>query len=170
MAHGSALMGFYDYRLVALSVVIAMLAAYAALDLAGRVTAARGMIRFAWLSGGAFAMGLGIWSMHYVGMEAMRLPVPVKYDWPTVLLSMVAAVLASGTALFVVSRKTMGLALAIAGSILMGSGIAAMHYIGMAAMRLPAMETRQSNMLFGRQWTRESNRSGRSIQRQRPLS
>jgi diguanylate cyclase (GGDEF)-like protein/PAS domain S-box-containing protein len=138
MAHGTALMGFYDYRLVALSVLLAMVAAYAALDLAGRVTAARGTVRFAWLSGGAFTMGLGIWSMHYVGMQAMRLPVPVKYDWPTVLLSMLAAVLASGVALFVVSRKTMGIAFAIAGSILMGSGIAAMHYIGMAAMRLPA--------------------------------
>jgi len=139
MATGTALMAFYDYRLIALSIVIAIFAAYAALDLAGRVTVARGRIRFAWLSGGAVAMGLGIWSMHYVGMQALRLPVPVKYDWPTVLLSIVAAVLASAIALFVVSRQTMGVAVAIAGSILMGSGIAAMHYIGMAAMRLPAM-------------------------------
>jgi PAS domain S-box-containing protein len=139
MTHGAALKGFYDYRLVALSFVIAIFAAYAALDLAGRVTAARGRIRFAWLMAGAFAMGIGIWSMHYAGMEALRLPVPVEYDWPTVLLSMVAAVLASAIALLVVSRKTMGVAVVIAGSILMGSGIAAMHYIGMAAMRLPAM-------------------------------
>jgi two-component system, sensor histidine kinase and response regulator len=84
-------------------------------------------------------MGGGIWSMHYVGMEAFRLPVPVQYDWPTVLLSMLAAVFASGVALFVVSRKTMGIAAVITGSALMGSGMAAMHYIGMEAMRLPAM-------------------------------
>jgi two-component system sensor histidine kinase/response regulator len=103
-AHGSTLVGFYDYRLVALSVLIAVFAAYAALDLAGRVTAARGMARFAWLSGGALVMGMGIWSMHYMGMVAYRLPVPVEYDWPTVLLSMVAAVSASAVALFVVSR------------------------------------------------------------------
>jgi two-component system sensor histidine kinase/response regulator len=137
--HGSTLVGSYNSLLVTVSVLIAILAAYAALDLAGRVTAARGMAWFAWLSGGAFAMGIGIWSMHYIGMEALQLPVPVKYDWPTVLLSMVAAVVASAIALFVVSRKTMKISAALAGSVLMGSGIAAMHYIGMEAMRLPAM-------------------------------
>jgi two-component system sensor histidine kinase/response regulator len=84
-------------------------------------------------------MGIGIWSMHYIGMEAFRLPVPIQYDWPTVLLSMMAAVFASAIALYVVSRKTMGLSATILGSVLMGGGIAAMHYIGMEAMRLPAM-------------------------------
>jgi two-component system, sensor histidine kinase and response regulator len=133
------LMGDYNDSLVGLSILIAILASYAALDLAGRVTAAQGAARSAWLSGGALAMGMGIWSMHYIGMEAFRLPVTVQYDWPTVLLSMVAAVLASAVALSVVSRKTMGMAAAVIGSLLMGSGIAAMHYIGMAAMRLPAM-------------------------------
>jgi signal transduction histidine kinase/DNA-binding response OmpR family regulator len=77
--------------------------------------------------------------MHYIGMLAFRLPVAVAYDWPTVLLSLLAAVFASGVALFVVSRNTMGIASAGAGSIVMGGGIAAMHYIGMEAMRLPAM-------------------------------
>ena len=139
MNHVAMLTGSYDYRLVVVSVVIAVLAAYAALDLAGRVTASRGLVRGTWLLGGAFALGLGIWSMHYVGMEAFRLPVRVLYDWPTVLLSMVAAVAASGIALFVVSRKTMSVISAGIGSIFMGTGIAAMHYVGMEAMRLPAM-------------------------------
>ena len=129
----------YDYLLVALSVIIAVLASYAALDLAGRVTSARGKARLLWSSGGAIAMGFGIWSMHYIGMLAFRLPVPVQYDWPTVLLSLLAAILASAVALFVVSRHQMGVIRASLGSILMGGGIAAMHYIGMAAMRLPAM-------------------------------
>jgi NO-binding membrane sensor protein with MHYT domain len=137
--HAPILIGFYDYRLVAASILIAIFAAYAALDLAGRVTAARGIVRSAWLSGGAFAMGMGIWSMHYMGMEAFQLPVPVEYNWPAVLLSMIAAIAASAVALFVVSRKTMSWLATIAGSILMGGGIAAMHYIGMEAMRLPAM-------------------------------
>jgi len=131
--------GSYDYRLVALSVLIAVLASYAALDLAGRVTSARGTARSVWLSGGAMAMGIGIWSMHYVGMLAFRLPVAVEYDWPTVLVSLVAAIFASAIALFVVSREKMGLYRALAGSVFMGGGIAGMHYIGMAAMRLPAM-------------------------------
>jgi signal transduction histidine kinase/DNA-binding response OmpR family regulator len=133
------LAGTYDDRLVILSVVIAILAAYSALDLAGRVTASRGFVRAIWLSGGAFALGFGIWSMHYVGMEALRLPVVVLYDWPMVLLSMAAAVVASAIALFVVSRKRMTIVSAAVGSLFMGSGIASMHYIGMEAMRLPAM-------------------------------
>ena len=139
ISSGLAMDGSYDYRLVALSVLIAVLAAYAALDLAGRVTSARGTARTVWLSGGAIAMGIGIWAMHYVGMLAFRLPVPVEYDWPTVLLSLLAAVFASAIALFVVSREKMGLVRALAGSVFMGGGIAGMHYIGMAAMRLPAM-------------------------------
>ena len=137
--HSALLVGFYDYRLVGVSVLIAIFAAYAALDLAGRVTAAQGIARFAWLTGGAWAMGMGIWSMYFIGMEAFILPVPVQYDWPTVLLSMIAAVSASAVALLVVSRKTMGMISAIFGSLLMGSGIAAMHYIGMGAMRLPGL-------------------------------
>jgi two-component system, sensor histidine kinase and response regulator len=133
------LVGSYDYRLVTLSVVIAILASYAALDLAGRVTAASGAPRVLWLAGGATAMGLGIWSMHYVGMLAFRLPVQVLYDWPTVLLSLVAAILAAAVALAVVSRREMGHLSAAAGSLAMGAGIAGMHYTGMAAMRLAAM-------------------------------
>ncbi len=135
----AGLTGSYDLRLVELSVVIAICASYAALDLAGRVTAARGFARIAWLMGGATAMGLGIWSMHYIGMLAFKLPVPVEYDWPTVLLSLIAAILASSVALFVVSRKKMGVWRAVAGCVPMGAGIAAMHYSGMEAMRLTAM-------------------------------
>src|SRR5205807_9940127 len=129
----------YNYALVALSVLIAMFASYAALDLAGRVTAAGGWIRAIWLLGGAGAMGTGIWSMHYIGMLACILPIPVAYHWPTVLLSLFAAILASAIALYVVSRQKMGASQAVAGSVLMGAGIAGMHYIGMAAMRLPAV-------------------------------
>src|SRR6266853_1951597 len=127
--------GSYDYRLVTLSVVIAVCAAYAALDLAGRTTAARGRVRLVWLAGGAAAMGLGIWSMHYIGMLAFLLPVPVFYDLPTVLVSLFAAIFASGVALFVVSRHRMDWSHALAGSIIMGSGIATMHYTGMAAAK-----------------------------------
>ncbi len=102
------LIGSYNYAFVALSVLIAMFASYAALDLAGRVTAAGGWTRAVWLLGGAGAMGTGIWSMHYIGMLAFILPIPVAYHWPTVLLSLLAAILASVIALYVVSRKKMG--------------------------------------------------------------
>src|ERR1700719_1985443 len=133
------LIGSYNYALVALTELIAMFASYAALDLAGRVAAASGWTRAAWLLGGAVAMGTGIWSMHYIGMLAFILPIPVAYHWPTVLLSLFAAILASVIALGVVSRQKMGRFRALVGSVLMGAGIASMHYIGMAAMRLPAV-------------------------------
>jgi len=100
----STLNATYDFRLVALSVVIAICACYAALDLAGRITAARNNARSAWLVVGAIAMGTGIWSMHYTGMLAYQLSVPVYYHIPTVILSLVAAIAASFVALFVVSR------------------------------------------------------------------
>jgi PAS domain S-box-containing protein len=135
----TALVGTYDYRLVTLSVLIAMLASYAALDLGGRITAARGRVRWIWLTGGSATMGLGIWAMHYIGMLALSLPVAVFYNWPTVLLSLLAAILASGVALFAVSRHTMSALRTCLGSLFMGIGIAGMHYLGMEAMRLPAM-------------------------------
>src|SRR2546426_2235115 len=84
-------------------------------------------------------MGTGIWSMHYIGMLACILPVPVAYHWPTVLLSLFAAILASVIALYVVSRQKMSAFRAFAGSVVMGGGIASMHYIGMAAMRMAAI-------------------------------
>ena len=133
------LAGSYDYRLVALSILISILAAYAALDLAERVTTSQGGSKLACLFGAAAAMGIGIWAMHYVGMVAFHLPLPVLYDWPTVLLSLFVAILASGLALFIVSRPTIGLLQTISGSVIMGCGIAAMHYIGIEAMRLQAM-------------------------------
>src|SRR5260370_13362652 len=128
----------YDPRLVALSMLVAVLASYAALDLGGRVKAARGWARLLWLGGGASAMGLGIWTMPFIGMEALTVSMPVLYDVPQVLLSLFAAIAASAVALCVVSRSKMNAAQAIIGSLFMGSGIAAMHYIGMAAMRMPA--------------------------------
>ncbi|HEY2820545.1 MAG TPA: MHYT domain-containing protein [Candidatus Acidoferrum sp.] len=128
----------YSPSLVALSIAIAILAAYAALDLAGRTSASEGRLRFIWTSTGAFAMGLGIWSMHYVGMLALTLPVRVLYDLPTVLLSLLAAMLAAAVALLFVSRATLRPWPIFASSLAMGAGISAMHYIGMAAMRLPA--------------------------------
>src|SRR5579863_4527883 len=136
---GQLLAGSYNQTLVTLSILIAVLSAYAALDLAGRVFASHGRARALWLAGGAFVMGLGIWSMHYVGMLAFRLPVSVSYDWPTVLISLIAAIFASLVALFVVTRVRMGWPRALLGSVVMGLAIAGMHYIGMEAMRLPAV-------------------------------
>ncbi len=134
----TTLTGSYDYGEVARSILIAIAASYAALDLAGRVTAARGRARTAWLAGGAIAMGIGIWEMHFKGILALQLPLPVVYHWPTVLAAFTVAVLASAVALYLVSRPTMGPLEVCYGSLIMGSGIAALHYLNMAAMRLAA--------------------------------
>ena len=140
MSSITVISGSYDFRLVALSVVLAMVASYAALDLAGRITAAsHGRVQAIWLSAGAAAMGLGIWAMHYIGMLALSMPMQIFYHLPTVAFSLLAAVAASAVALSVVSRSKMSVWQEIAGSIVMGSGIAAMHYIGMAAMRCSAV-------------------------------
>jgi PAS domain S-box-containing protein len=136
---GPTMIGSYDYRFVALSVLIAVMASHAALDLGGRITAARGWIRLLWLTTGATAMGIGIWSMHYVGMQAFSLPVAVLYDRPTVLVSLLEGVLASAAALFVISRRSMGWHRGVAGGIVMGGGIAGLHYTAMAAMRMHAI-------------------------------
>jgi len=130
--------GTYNYWMVALSLAIAVFASHAALDLAGRTAAAIGRTRLVWLLGGASSMGLGIWAMHYIGMLAFHLPVVVLYDLPAVLLSLAAAIVASAVALFIVSRPNWNWAGSIAGSVVMGTGIASMHFLGMAAMRLPA--------------------------------
>jgi len=124
--------------LVVLSVLVAILASGAALDLAGRVTAAQGWVRLLWLLAGGFVLGLGIWAMHFTAMLAFELPVPVSYHVPTVAVSLVAAVAASWAALFAAGRDRLGAGGIAVGSLLMGSGIAGMHYIGMDAMRLAA--------------------------------
>jgi PAS domain S-box-containing protein len=142
----TALPGYYDYGEVARSVLIAVSASYAALDLTGRVAEASGRARLAWLSGGAVAMGSGIWAMHLKGMLAFHLPVVVEYHWPTVLASLLVAILASAVGLYVASRRKMGWVEALIGSVMMSLGIAGMHYVGMASMRLTAV-TQFSHLL-----------------------
>lgn len=130
----------YDAWLVATSVAIAIMASYVALDLTGRLSPLRNPSGWWWLCG-PIAMGLGIWSMHFIGMLAFHLPVPVGYDGGLVLLSVLVAVGASALALFVATRPSLRLVVLAASSVSMGAAISGMHYIGMAAMRLPGTIT-----------------------------
>ena len=132
--------GWYSPLIVALSVLIAILASYTALDLAGRVSLARDRERLAWLAGGAIAMGVGIWSMHFVGMLAFHLPLPITYAAELVLLSVLVAIVASALALYVVSRRSLTAWTLALSALWMGPAIAGMHYIGMAAMRVDARQ------------------------------
>jgi diguanylate cyclase len=130
------LTGYYETPLVLTSILVAIVASYSALSLAGRVTEAEGRARFAWILGGAIAMGSGIWAMHFVGMLAFRLPIPIAYDVPITLVSLVLPIAASGLALWQVSRANLGPVRLGASALIMGIGINAMHYTGMAAMRM----------------------------------
>ncbi|MGA4321264.1 putative bifunctional diguanylate cyclase/phosphodiesterase [Ectopseudomonas hydrolytica] len=142
------LIGSYDYSLVLLSLCVAILASYTALDLAGRIASARGVARSLWIVGGALAMGIGIWSMHFVGMLAFSLPIPLGYDLTITLLSLGIAILASGFALWLVSQPELPAWQLGLGALAMGTGIAAMHYIGMAALRMqPGID--YDPLLFG---------------------
>jgi signal transduction histidine kinase/CheY-like chemotaxis protein len=128
----------YNPVLVTISIVIACLASYTALDLAGRVSIARARDRITWLLYGSTAMGVGIWSMHYVGMLAFRMSMPMAYDVPLVLTSALIAIAAAFLAMFTVSRANLSAPqLLLAGAIL-GLAIAGMHYTGMAAIQIPA--------------------------------
>ncbi len=131
----------YDLRLVATSVAIAILAAFVALSISGRIAAAATRwARYAWTAAGAISMGGGIWAMHFVGMLAFSLPCGVTYRPVGTILSMIPGILASGIALGAISKPDEpGLGLRTVSAVLMGGGIAAMHYSGMAAMRLQAL-------------------------------
>ena len=126
----------YDPLLVLASIVVASLAGYAALDLSARVGVAEGPGRMRWIAASAVAMGIGIWSMHFVGMLALSLGVQIGYDVPLVILSMLVAIGASAITFTVASSRAETLSLGLA-SLGMGPAIAGMHYIGMMAMRMP---------------------------------
>lgn len=130
----------YDPLLVIASYVIATLAGFAFLRLARRIGAIDDRsARLQWMSGGALIMGLGVWAMHFVGMLAYRLPTTVAYDPVVTAISAVPAVLGSAIALHVVARPTVTVARLLLGGTSLGLGIGAMHYTGMAAMRLDAL-------------------------------
>lgn len=129
--------GVYDWPLVGASLAIAIVSSYTALDVASRLRALSSLqYKTFWLACGALVMGVGIWSMHFVGMLAFKLPMPMRYDLNTTVLSLLWALAASGVALQVMSREVSRFSTAI-GGLCMGLAIVAMHYTGMAAMRIP---------------------------------
>jgi diguanylate cyclase len=133
---GASLPHRYNPWLMALSIAISILASYTALDISGRIRAAVGKTRHYWLAGGGFAMGLGIWSMHFIGMVAMHTQQPVTYDLSITLISVLPALAASGFALYMIARGDLTPRILALSGVLMACGIGAMHYIGMAAMQI----------------------------------
>ena len=129
--------GSYNLWLVALSYLVAVVASYTALELARRVAHARGAAR-GWLAAGAISMGIGIWTMHFIGMLAFSLPMAFQYDVGITLLSLLVGIAAAAVAISVASRKSNSIAQILLSGLVLGAGIAAMHYTGMAAMEMDA--------------------------------
>ncbi|MFK9084169.1 putative bifunctional diguanylate cyclase/phosphodiesterase [Pseudomonas neuropathica] len=130
------LIGSYSPTLVIISLCVAILASYTALDLTGRIATAKGRAVHWWTAGGAFAMGVGVWSMHFIGMLAFKLPIDLGYDLPITVLSLLIGILSCGFALWLVSQARLPAWQLAFGALVMGAGISAMHYTGMAAMRM----------------------------------
>ena len=132
--------GHYDHVLVALSVGLAIFASYAALLVSQQVErAATGTLRRVWIAAGGLCMGAGIWAMHFVGMLAFSLPCTTTYDATITLLSMIPGIMASMLAMTLISRPAISALQLTAGGVLLGAGIGAMHYSGMAAYRLDGL-------------------------------
>ena len=127
--------GTYDPYLVALSILVACFASYTALDLGGRVEAARGLARHIWLVAAAVTMGGGIWSMHFVGMLAFIMLTPMSYELRLTGLSLVLAIFVTSGGFYLIGRPNVSSLRLVLSGIFMGVGIVSMHYTGMAAMR-----------------------------------
>ncbi|MFE0557514.1 EAL domain-containing protein [Paenibacillus sp. NPDC058910] len=126
--------GNYNLYIVGLSIAIAILASYSALNITSKISDANGKSKFYWLCGGAMVMGSGIWSMHFVGMLAMHMNMNVKYDAFLTIMSMLASVISSFIAFYITMPKSINWSKIAIGGFIMGSGIVTMHYMGMEAM------------------------------------
>ncbi|QDY43028.1 putative bifunctional diguanylate cyclase/phosphodiesterase [Candidatus Pantoea soli] len=125
----------WDSGLIAVSLIVAFIAAFTALDTAGRVAVSRGMLAKLWLTAGGMAMGIGIWAMHFIGMLAMMMPMTMRYDTRLTVISLLVAIVAS---IFAFAQVVQGSQLTrrrlSSGTLILGSGIVAMHYLGMNAL------------------------------------
>jgi PAS domain S-box-containing protein len=165
----------YNPSLVALSIVVAVLVSYTSLSLAARIAAAKGSHALTWLIGGAVAMGVGIWSMHFIGMMACSLPIALRYNVARTLVSLAIAILTSGCALWIAGGARLGGLRLACGALAMGTGICAMHYSGMSAIQIRPIITYDPLLVaasgliavaasFAALWLAFTLRSGRSWQ------
>ncbi|MDV6319838.1 EAL domain-containing protein [Chromohalobacter sp. HP20-39] len=143
-----AIQGNWDPWLIVLSCCVAWLAASIGLLIGERMQEADSRLRRGvWLIAGAGMMGLGVWSMHFTGMLALRLPLPMKYDVGMTFLSLLPAVLGSGYAMRIMARPIATPRYSVLGGLVLGAGIGTMHYLGMEAMRMP-VDVRYDATLF----------------------
>jgi len=134
------IVGHYNYFLVFFSILTAVIASYTALLLRERIHNSNTLFqRLSWLCVGSFALGGGIWAMHFIGMLAFVLPVTVTYDTLVTLISVIPVLFSSGLILYSRLEKGLRPGHLLLLSIFMGGGIGLMHYTGMAAMHMEAI-------------------------------
>ncbi len=129
----------YDWRLVILSLVIAVVSSFTALDLARQVPVALGRASKLWLLGSAIALGISVWLMHFIAMLAYKLPIPINYNFYVVFLSMVLAIICCGVGLSFVTKQPLNWLRFLAGGSFITAGVVGMHFIAMTGMQLAAI-------------------------------
>lgn len=138
----------YDFNLVILSAIIAIAAGYFTIEMSTEITFNKGLERVIWLGISSITMGMGIWGMHFIAMTAFSMGLEISYNFPIVLLSLLAAIAGCAQGLFIITQPYVNNLTLIAGAITMGSAIAGMHYIGMAAMRVGAKISYEPSLLI----------------------
>jgi diguanylate cyclase (GGDEF)-like protein/PAS domain S-box-containing protein len=129
----------YDYYLIVLSVFVAIIGAYTAFGISERIHSNKQTSRqLLWASFGALTMGTGIWGMHFIGSLALKLPVHITYDLNLTLLSILPAFIASIAVLWLMTHRNLTTSKLLLSGLILGAGVGAMHYTGMAAMQMNA--------------------------------
>lgn len=134
----TSIVGSYNLPLVILSVLVAIFSASVALDISSRIKYSKRVAPIRWIAAGALVLGLGIWTMHFIGMLAFNLPIDVTYRFSLVILSVIPAVISCGIAFYIISRPTVSRTNLLSGAFFISTGIISMHYLGMEAMRMEA--------------------------------
>ncbi|MEB5763418.1 EAL domain-containing protein [Enterobacter asburiae] len=127
----------WDPVLIAISYLVAFIASFVALDSAGKIPLSSRKAALFWRIAGGVTLGIGIWSMHFIGMLSMQMPMMMSYDLWLTLASLGVAVVASATALNIaVAGKKLSPFRLIFATAILSAGVVSMHYIGMAALML----------------------------------
>ena len=132
------MIGNYDYVLVVASYLIAAVASYISLCHVDKLKSEVEKSKYVWLMLGSLTLGTGIWSMHFIGMQAYKVSMLMQYDIVLTLMSVVMAIGSCALPLWYMSKKELTLLNMLIISIVMGMGISSMHYLGMAAMIMQA--------------------------------
>ena len=129
----------FDVRLIILSIAIAIIGSWIALDIAEQISLAQKSSRLWWVTGSGLTLGITIWVMHFIGILSYRLPIRIEYDYTIVLISMVVAIVGSAIGFFIIScQPKVGYVTLLVASFFVAGAIYGMHYTAMLALKVSA--------------------------------